>query len=622
MLINIDTPAFEDSMLRSIILYRQNQTAHNKDELFKMALFGIISAEPNCSISDIQAIFHDRFGLTYQEAELQPLLRYLIKNKYIKYEENNGYSSIKETHSDSSFYKTLESNTNKLLDGVIRRMPNVKLYETKSSIEKIRRKAQLALSQYYQQYGYSFVGLKKIEKTEETGNAVQIARQGLDRKKGDALILALCDLLHAPTFEEKEILQQWAKAYVTLELLNLSPELREFKKTKLRHKSYFIDTDVILHTITSEAKYSKQYNTLVNYIQDIGCSIFIPNCVIEEVIQHLSAAKKKFNDLGKYLINSDSSQLENSNVFIEDYINRIRLNAEDQDMSFESYLRNYYSSNHKNLIQQKIKNSFGDRITFVPDEELINLETAEDYDFAKKIEDITKNQEKGLYRPEAYNTCIAEYDARIYLTIQSRNQQIRDTDKELTSKTYLLTKSKKIKSIAEKKYSTKYPSKCICDPIALLAILHETGKLGSRDIDYIDLFDNPFLAFTAEKMWSQIQPLIDRNIAIKHSDIERLRLDVDTDFEKILQLEDFGDITEAANELHLRGYSFGDELLDATNQLESKNDEIKKQAEIIASKDKQIKALQAALALKKNQSGKEEYIKRVKSHQQPRRRKR
>ena len=62
----------------------------------------------------------------------------------------------------------------------------------------------------------------------------------------------------------------------------------------------------------------------------------------------------------------------------------------------------------------------------------------------------------------------------------------------------------------------------------MISILEETGNLDGDEVNVVNLFDNPFLAYTAKEVWDIVDPVIkEAKVFMKHSQIDRLRDDVD-----------------------------------------------------------------------------------------------
>ncbi|MBQ5415252.1 MAG: hypothetical protein IIU22_03640, partial [Firmicutes bacterium] len=87
------------------------------------------------------------------------------------------------------------------------------------------------------------------------------------------------------------------------------------------------------------------------------------------------------------------------------------------------------------------------------------------------------------------------------------NKDDKDEEKPLSKRTYLLTSSDRTNKCA--KELGIFQKDICCDPKALLAIMQETGGLNGGKIEIINLFDNPFLVFTANEVWKEVKPILD-----------------------------------------------------------------------------------------------------------------
>lgn len=107
-----------------------------------------------------------------------------------------------------------------------------------------------------------------------------------------------------------------------MEVINLDPSLRNFKATKLREKSFVIDTDVALNALTTHAKYSVVYREMINLLRRAGCKLYVPHIVVEEIQSHIDAANKRYIFEGSQWLSMTDEILENkiANVFVEDYV--------------------------------------------------------------------------------------------------------------------------------------------------------------------------------------------------------------------------------------------------------------------------------------------------------------
>ena len=93
-------------------------------------------------------------------------------------------------------------------------------------------------------------------------------------------------------------------------------------------------------------------------------------------------------------------------------------------------------------------------------------------------------------------------------------------------------------------------------------------------MDIINLFENPFLTYTAELIWTEVEPLLRAGAQLKYVEIHRLRIDVDARIDNILTCETFEEKVSEANRLKERGYLFASDLVEAQKIIEDKDKQI------------------------------------------------
>lgn len=473
----------------------------------------------------------------------------------------------------------------------------------------MRENIRQALSVYYKMYGYSFLGLKENSKHKSMLDAVDVVRKGLPDNLGKALVGAIADTLNEPTTQESDILEKWARAFVAMEVINLDPSLRNFKATKLREKSFVIDTDIALNVLTTHAKYSAVYRQMISLLKNAGCKLYIPYIIVDEIQNHIDAAQKRYSFEGSSWSSMTDELLENkiANVFVEDYVKIIRSDEYKRDLPFETYISNFYDSEEPSLLMNKLKDVFGK--DFILLEELESLDNELKKQLAEKIKYLTTISEKGTRRDEGKNTQIAEADASLYLTIRQMNRDVKGNDKPLSQKAYLLTKSQKTISCA--KELGIYDKNIICDPFALLSILQEMGMFAGHEFEIVNLFENPFLAYTANLIWDEVKPLLDKGAKLKYAEIHRLRIDVDANIDKILTCDTLEERTNEAKRLSERGYIFANDLLNIQQEIEKKDRDIQEKDTQLAKQQEEILHLKKLLEEKMKKEKKQQYIERT-----------
>lgn len=600
----------EDSMLRSILLFNDNRTVNSSKDLLLKAILSIITfGNGNYGINEINKILGHRFGVNFTDEELVKQIDKLKEKKFVTILASGKFQSITNEEKSKSFYENIENETLSLIDGIISRMQkHSNLQISQNDIFKVKNNIGQALSIYYRMYGYSFFGLKEEAKVNDIKDAVDTARNGLSDKLGKALVGALADVIDKPTPSEKDILEKWARAFVAMEVINLDPSLRNFKATKLRGKSFIIDTDVVLYTLTSRAKYSQAYKKLIELLKRSGCILYIPAIVIEEVVNHLNAAVKRYGYNGSQWSSMTDEILEKkmANVFVEDYAKIIRDDQKRKDMPFDVYIGNFYDIDTPSLLKEKLNKVFGD---FHLLEDLEALDDEIKMKLANNIKYLTQISPKGIRRDEEKNAKIAEADASLYLTIRKMNKDECGNNKPLNQKAYLLTKSQKTITCAQE--LNIYDKNIICDPFALLSILQEMGMLEGNEFELVNLFDNPFLTYTANLIWNEVEPLLNNGVHLKYVEIHKLRIDVDVNIDKILTCETLEERKIEAKRLQERGYFFANDLLAAEEELEKKNKDIQERESIISSQAEEIRRLEELLKQQTKEKQKQRYLKKL-----------
>lgn len=577
----------EDSMLRSILLFNHTKLGEKgrKDLMLKAVLSIVTYGKGRYGVREICEILKCRFKLGYDHVTLLGYLKKLEGMGLVSH-MNEKYEDVSGGEPSSALLLDIDSRTERLYDGVLKRVEqNTKINQTER--EQIIQNIREALTQYFKMFGLAYCGLKDPPSKENALDAVGIARRGLREKLQDVLVGALCDVVCRPTNEERSTLEMWAKAYITMAVMNLDPSLRNFKATIMGKKTFVVDTDVALYVMTDHAHLSLQYKEMMKALKSIGCKIVLPSFILKEVRNHIDAAVKRYEFNGSHwgALTDEFLVGENGNVFVEDYINTIRNVEEKRNMPFEQYIRNFYEKNYPGFLEKRLRAAFEG--AEYKDFSSVKLDRELDKKLADGILEETEKSAKGSIRGDEANREIAENDAKMYLWISEQNLDDKQ-DMPLSFKNYLLSDSRKIIKIA--KSLDIYKTDVVCSPFSLICSLQEVGTL-SDELGVVDLFANPFLAVTAARLKTTIGKLLEAGVDIKYADVERLRLDVDVCIDRILTCNTVDDRLNEAKRLNKRGYFFANDLVEANLENEKKTLQLKEKEEEVVQLREQIERL-------------------------------
>ncbi|MEF2577939.1 MAG: hypothetical protein U0M54_08345 [Bacteroidales bacterium] len=575
----------EESNMRSSLIFNNAKQGNTRDGLMdKTILSIIISYDGSCKENDIISTFKQRFSYDLDKAILNNSIERLAELDLVK-DEDGTYKLTQS--SDDDFISFIETETKWLIDSIIQRasqMKGVVVSNRDVAIENIRK----ALSVYYQMYGYSFFKCQEEATEEKKREAISLVTQGLEKKFGQALITAIADTLNHPEDREKTILTIWAKAFISSQIMGLDPTLRNFKAVAFREKTFILDTDVVLNCLTTNARYSSDYRTMVNKLQSAGCKLIVPEDVIREVEDHADASVKRNSFAGRQLVEYPDEMLESkgSNVFIEDYVKTIRRDPSKNDMSFKTYIGNIYSQDDREVLDYNLKKQFGSRFVSelnikVDDNELSSL--------TEKVNRKTIETEKGAIRTDDDNYTISKTDAYLYLAVKNMSTESNDS-RILSHNIYLLTKT--TRTIKAARELGLFKEDLVCNPNILISVLQETGIIEEDQLSVINLFENPFLAYSSEKIWEEIEPILaDKSQIVKYKELQQLRHDFKVDLHKLITAQNSEERIEAAVEISSNGYTFTNDLAEAAKkqeELQAKYEEERKAKEEAEKRAKEL----------------------------------
>ena len=110
------------------------------------------------------------------------------------------------------------------------------------------------------------------------------------------------------------------------------------------------------------------------------------------------------------------------------------------------------------------------------------------------------------------------------------------------------------------------------------------------------------MAYTANLIWDEVKPLLEKGAKLKYKEIHRLRIDVDAKIDKILTCETLEERTAEAKRLIERGYLFANDLLSIQQEIEKRDKDIQERDEQLAKQREEIKSLRDKLNTDKKET--------------------
>ena len=599
----------EDSQLRSVLLFCQfGKKEAGDDYIVQRLLFSLmVEVGKEMDVYDVQQILSsDELYSDLKNKNIKKLLGQLEKDGLVKMQTTGKYLAITEREEGEAFFKKLNADTDELIEGIYNRFLNLHGKSTPTNPQSVKTRIREALSVYLKLSGLSLFELQKEDSNPK--DALQELLGSHPDSESLHLVTAIGETLSNSTEKEKSILNQWARAYVVTQILQLDPTLKHFKQDQLRYKSFVLDTDVVLHSLAINTKFSKEYREILDYLKRLGCKIFVPKDIMREAEGHAKEAIDIVTNDGEEQVRQYKDFLTyrpKSNVFIDDFVQQVNADPKNKRMTFSVYIGNIYNPKCPQVMKTRLANVIGNE-NISREFKMQPLEEKLTEQLNAIILEKTSSSPKGLDRTDSFNEKISRFDTELYLSLVNYNQNGNPDDAGiLPYKYYLLTYS--TRTIRAAKELKIYTEDIICKPQALTAVLNDLGEIADSEVNFINLFENPFLVYTAEQVWDRIQPIIDNGGLIYFADIQQLKADVDMSFDDMLMGDGNGFNYEKLKEIDRSGLRFPSELL-------RMQEEIRQLRESNNAKDKELEKRDAELKKKDNIIGKMKYEERIKNN--------
>ena len=487
----------------------------------------------------------------------------------------------------------IELRTESLIKGLISSISKHCLPEkiTKDKENIISYNIKQAFNSYFRLYGAECCGVFEAVEAEGVMQAdiIKVATKDLNDNLSEWVLYFLGQLFSRPNKEQCETLSLWAKCFMGVQLMKLDPMMSEFQLENLRGKTFVLDTDFVLYSITDACKQSNAYKQIINVLLRSGCNVIIPNEIVREVAIHAESAEGNYRYFKSTFSTIDEEIVEEemNNIFVKDYYLKV-IRKKIKEMSFRSYIVNYYEENDKENFMLEVINNRLKGVTIGGDFSMHNvIPESLKYEFIKSINDELKKTPKAKHRSDEDNYELSRVDADLYLYVLEQNKAI-PSDKQgnfMWGNYYLLTSSTRAARCA-KKYNI-YKS-IVTNPTLIFSLIDEIGIFGvTKKSQVLDLFANPFLAHVVNENWQDMKAFADRGVNMKGREVPRLRRDlqgvVHNRLTEVGKLEDHEDVVPEqdmisyvafAKEIESRGYKLVPSIQRQVDAFKEKQDKI------------------------------------------------
>lgn len=603
----------ERSFLESSLLFSLQRTkgiSDQRDQIFLKTIFSvIISVDKSWSDEAILERLQEQYKKEFDVQEIKEAIKKLLKAGWL---ERDGDGVVPRPKAAEKMRKGIDEvadGMNSLIEFLIGETANqAKKMFSPQQKQLVSSNIIAALNLYFRMYGIDFVNMTEDEENYHSfddSDIIEKAKKGLDNVVGDALVSSLARLIDSPTKEQADILMLWVKAYVGAQIMTLDPQLSSVQKTKLIGKTFLLDTDIILYGITDECKQSKDYKKLIRTLRNSQCSLIIPDEVVTEVLYHAESAEKNYRNNQALYDALDKTTIESTvpNIFVKEYC-LLKL-KKNYHRTINEFMRNYLEEGEErpfitNVILEKLKLKAG-----MKEGLNIDLQIQDKYESLKA--EIYRLSRINSIKEEEVDERLAATDARLYMAVLSMNKDIPynlSTKEMLYADSYLVTYTEKGIKAAKNLHIYR---NLVTRPALLINLLSDMGMFEEGAMDFVNLFDNPFLAHVIDENWTMIKTLSRAGVDMRYQNVTRLKKNLEQvvhryitnnaekediptsrDFSK-LYFEEVSDYRKFVREINSLGYDLMPEAKKIVSDLDRKDRIIEEQGKKIEEQENVIK---------------------------------
>ena len=398
----------------------------------------------------------------------------------------------------------------------------------------VERNGSEVITQMFRLFGFELSSQLLGDATARTAQVgshesiVATAGRDLAAPLGRVLTGALGELLAKPSDEQAASLNALALGYLGASLVQVDPAVRELQMTRIREKTFVLDTDFLLDCIVSHQPRQRASKDLVRNLIAMGARVIVPSVCISEASTHASIAQRTVSYFGESMFAlSESQAVERiNNMFARGWYFRVQ---QQGHVLFELYLQNYLEEKDPyNFMASMVKTELPDEVEIGDVTELLGVEHNEEV-----VESLTDHlvfflnqSKKSAYRTQEEVETLARIDAQLYAAAAGAgSSSTRSRGAVLGRRCYLVTSSTRFIRAADRTFNR--PDEVSARPDTLSGLMQLVGQSDVTPREFMALFDNPLLQTSVANAWPDIEELLKAGLSLKDKNQARLAWDLE-----------------------------------------------------------------------------------------------
>ncbi|MEQ9404713.1 MAG: hypothetical protein RIM99_14065 [Cyclobacteriaceae bacterium] len=556
----------ESTLLKCSLLFTFNSSADPiRKDLFDYTFLAlIVSEDKEVSKTELIDKFNEKFGRKLNSSELDAVLERLAKKKLVDLSGDSIVSTELAKEKLEGTLSRINASSEALVDDILSKAQEIISEKLdKKTLGIGRNNIKKSLSAYFSLYGLEYTDsahtVGKKFGFSDNPDLIQLIRKALPQKFSEAIIYSIGEILKKPSEDQAEILTNWARAYLGVQIMGLDPKLKNIQSTQLAKKTFVIDTDFLLYCLVKDNHLSPLYLRVVDELVKMRCRVIVPESIVFEAIKHAEFSIRSYHYFKNSFDTIDDTVIEEKigNIYVKGYYQAIQNGIVDSsETGFKNYLDNFYDKEDPyNFFLDVIEQTFKGKVEILEITKLLStpLDQHKLEELTQAILKETNKTLKSSYRSNDENREVAKTDALLYLVLHDLNNLTAIDSGDIFNGThYLITSSTRGLKCARK---LGYNHNVIAKPNIIISLLERIGKFHASSEEIINLFENPYLIEVVNNSWDDIKTLVEAGISLKSKNIVRLRWDLGSEIKSFLdQQENYESDEEASEEDGVKNY--------------------------------------------------------------------
>lgn len=540
----------EEAAIKSWLLFNHSNIKKNRDKFFTISVLSVLlnGGKGGKTREELVKEYTDRYGKDVDPAKIYSKLDNLLNNGIIETNDEGEYSVPKKALDRVDENKQTEK---KEINEIALKIITASEAITKRRVnnrEQLRINICGCIHYYFRSSCHAMLGMDSVKDINQMSKLQEKLSKGMKDKDYDSSVIIGelgSELAEASRSRLCDIL---ARKYLAAQIVNTDPMLSEFKASVIGSKVFVLDTDTVLNILANNTPQGRAYMDMVDDLCKCGCTIYLPDQVMDEVFHVAEAACRKYQNVS-YLMDNDSDTVPVllKNLFLIDYY-FLRKGKRDKCPAWENYIGNFFNPEYGvDYTYDVIGGHFKGKVHFgVPDNALGKIDDGKLYQLTEAVYQEMSKTENAHNRNESLNYEMAKSDAYFFLMVNELNKsessresariRRRQSRSPLLRGRYYVISSSYRTFFCAKKIENFDVRNFTCNPKTLIMILSEIGLSQEREFSIVDVLDNPLLSKVAQVIEDDIAHLNEIGVDFTGKSLTSLRYSLHDQLDKMLTL--------------------------------------------------------------------------------------